>query len=143
MSYSIEDNYSVLNNYNYKDKSSLYSSLDWLSTPCRRVLGGRNVSVLSQTYENKMSGANKVATVFFSVLIFPVAIVSIASLLIKMATVPWFWEKKKVKVQSQQTWNIINQFKKAFQNSDYDQAIQIFNQRSEVGKRSDIYDDLF
>lgn len=142
MSFSIE-NYSVLNNYNYEGKSFLSSSLDWLSTPYRRILGGRNICVLSQTYENKMSTAGKIATVFFSVLIFPVAIVSIASLIIKMTTFPWVWEEKKVKVQSQQTWDAINQFNRAFKANNYDKAIQTFSQRPEVGKRNDVYNDFF
>lgn len=142
MSFSIENNYSALNNYNYGGKSFLLSSLDWLSTPCRRILGGRNVCVLSQTYENEMSTAGKVATLFFSIVIFPLGIVSITSLAIKVATLPWIWEAKKVKVQSQETWNVINQFNRAIEKNEYDQAIQIC-QRSEIGKRNDIYTNLF
>src|ERR1700722_4679983 len=106
----ISDNYSVFNNYNYENKHFIISCLDCFSTPLRRVFGGRNICVLSQTYMNEMSTGRKVATVFFSVLIFPVAIISIASLLIKVGTFPFVWEKKKVKVQTQETWNIINQF---------------------------------
>lgn len=143
MGFSIENNYSVLNNYNYNGKSIFSSSVDWLSTPCRRVLGGRNVCVLSQTYEDKMSTTSKIATVFFSVLIFPVAIVSVASLIIKVATFPWAWETKKVKIQSQETWTIINQFKTVVQKQKYHEGIQIFRKQPEIGERKDIYNDFF
>lgn len=143
MSFSIEKNYSALNNYNYEGKSFLFSSLDWLSTPCRRVLGGRNACVLSLTYGDKMSTARKVATVFLSVLFFPIAIISIASLTLKLATFPWFWEEKKVKVQSQETWNAIEQFNLAYQNNENDRAFQIVKERPEIGKRSDVTSTLF
>ena len=143
MNFSIAENYSPLNNYNYENKHFLFSSLDWFSTPCRRILGGRNVCVLSQTYENVMSTPRKVATVFFAVLIFPVAIISITSLVIKLATFPFLWENKKVKIQSKETWNIINQFNIAFNNNDYDKAIKSFIKRPEIVERSSIYDTLF
>lgn len=139
----IKDSYSALNNYNYANKSSFISSLDWLSTPCRRVLGGRNVCVISQTYENKMPTAMKVVVVFFSVLIFPVAIVSIASLIIKFATFPFIWEKKIVQIQSQGIWDVINQFNQACLNKNYDQAILSLKQNPELGKRKEVTDNLF
>ena len=100
------ENYSVLNNYSYKDKSFFISFLDLLSTPCRRILGGRSVSILSQTYDSKMSGTLKITVLFFSVLIFPVGIVSVASFAIKLATLPWFWEGKIVKDQTRITCRV-------------------------------------
>lgn len=143
MSYSIVDNYSILNSYNYTKKPVLSSCLDWLSTPCRRVLGGKNVCVLSQTYQYDMSTAFKVMTVFLSVLIFPVAVVSIASLIIKMATCPSFWERKKVIDQSGQAWRFINQFQQNFQEGKYQEAISAFRQQPEIIKREEINTDLF
>lgn len=70
---SIENSASVLNKYsvlhNYYDKNLkkplLYSSCNLLSKPWRRVLGGIDVYIPSQTYETKMSTTKRVATVFF------------------------------------------------------------------------------
>lgn len=143
MSYSIADNYSVLNCYQYKNKSAALSALDWLSSPLRGVLGGRNVSVLSETYQKQMTTAKKISTVFFAVLIFPIAIISIACLLIKLATCPCVWEKKKIQVQSQQTWNIIHLFNNAFNAQNYDEAIRIYRTAPEIGERDDIDAMLF
>lgn len=143
MTYIIENNYSVLNNYTYQGKSSFMSNLDWLSTPCRRVFGGRNVCVLSQTFEYPMSKQKRITTLFFSVLIFPIAIVSGASLLIKMAFIPWKWEAKIIKTQSQDVWKVINQFNDDFKNGQYDSAIKVFFQQTMILKRTEIYDTLF
>lgn len=143
MTFSIQNNYSILNRYDYENKSPFISSLDWLSAPCRKVLGGRNVCVLSQTYGNQTSTTNKVIIAFFSVLIWPIATISIASLLIKCATCPWIWERKKVDVQSQQTWDIIDQFDQACKAADTDKAIQTFMKRPEIGKRREIYINFF
>lgn len=137
------DNYSFLNNYTYKNKSKVMSTLDFLSTPCRKALGGRNVNILSQTYHNPTSTAGKVATVFFSVLIFPVAVISTASLLIKFASFPGFWEKKKIKEQTKDTWKVINAFNQAFDKKDYNSAIQNFKQRSEIIGRKDVGNKFF
>ncbi len=137
------DNYSVLNNYNYENKSDFSSKVDWLSTPCRRVLGGRNDCLLSQTYDDKMTTAFKVATVFFSVLIFPIAIISVVSFAIKLATFPFTWEKKIVIKESQKSWDMINLFNSVFQNGQYDKALQIIKERPQLGNRKDINGKLF
>ncbi|PJD95559.1 MAG: hypothetical protein CK425_08580 [Parachlamydia sp.] len=149
MRYSIEkgssNKYSVLDSYydNKLNKPFLYSSFNLLSKPWRRVLGGIDVYIPSQTYESKMSTPKRVATVFFLVLVFPVGFASFTSLLIKFATLPWIWEKKKVRVLSQQSWNIIDQFNKACQNKESDQAVQSYVQRPEIGRRKDVYDNFF
>jgi hypothetical protein len=90
-----------------------------------------------------MSTTKRVATVFFLVLVFPVGFASFTSLLIKFATLPWVWEKKKVRVLSQQSWNMIDQFNKACQNGESDQAFQSYVQRPEIGKRKEVYDNFF
>lgn len=143
MTYIIEKNYSVFNNYHYDKKPSISKWLVRLSTPCRRVLGGRNVYLSSQTYENKMSTTKRVATLFFLIVIFPAGTISFASLLIRLVTFPSTWEKKKVTVQCKQAWDLINQFNESFKSGEYDKAIQTFKQRQELGRRSDIYGDLF
>ena len=143
MSYSIADDYSAFNNYNYDKKPLFLSTLDWLSTPCRTVFGGRSVDILSQMYENKKSTLEKVKTLFYSILIFPIAFVSIASLVIKLATFPFIWEKKIVKAQSQQAWKVINEFNEAFKDKEFGKAIQSLIQRPEILDRTSIYDKLF
>lgn len=151
MRYSIENSASVLNKYsvlhNYYDKNLkkplLYSSCNLLSKPWRRVLGGMDVYIPSQTYETKMSTKKRVATVFFLFLVFPVGFASFTSLLIKFATLPWVWEKNKVRVLSQQSWNMIDQFNKACQNGERDQAVQSFTQKPEIGRRKEVYDNFF
>jgi hypothetical protein len=90
----LDANYSYLNNYNYDGKSFLNSALDWLSTPSRVVLGGKNVCVYSQTYEEEVSTCRKIATLFLSIIILPVATVSICCLILKLSKFPWTWEKK-------------------------------------------------
>ncbi len=143
MSYNIAGNYSVFNCYNYENKSSILSSLDWFSTPCRRILGGRDIDVLAQTYGDPMSTPMKVMTLFFSILISPVAIVSSAALLLKMASLPWKWEAKIVNEQSQQTWDVIREFQSAVKKSQFDQAIEKINARPDIVNRTDCYTDYF
>lgn len=144
MSYLITDNnYSVLNNYVYENKSGLISALDWLSTPCRRVLGGRNVYVLNQTEENQMSPAWRVTVAVLSILIFPIAVVSIASLLVKMGSLPWIWEQRKVKVISEKNKDTIHKIESAVKANNYDEVIKIYQQRPDFENRKAIYDGYF
>jgi hypothetical protein len=140
--------YSPLNNYTYREKPFLCSFLDWLSTPCRRILGGRNACILSLTHHNEMSTAGKVATIFFSVLIFPITGVTIgsfivgvpiASLMIKLATFPWIWEKKKVEVQDKQTEElIIILLENAYKQQNSETFTQILDNQPELAKRDDV-----
>ncbi len=139
--YSIVGNYSVFNNYIYEHKPLICSILDGLSSPCRRVFGGRNVSVISQMHGEKAT--NRVAILFFSILIFPIAVVSIATLLIKLATFPCIWEKRKVTVQSRQTCAIIQQFNDEFRRNKYSDAIKTFLRRPEIRARDHEYNTLF
>ena len=144
MSFSIENDYSVLNSYNYNDKLPLLDTLDELSTPCRRVWGGRNICVLSQSDEHLMSTGCRVVTLFFSILIFPIAVVSVASLALKCMMFPWLWEKEQVRVQSEMARNALHQFGNAFQAGQYDEAIDIVRQHPEIRfHRSEISDNLF
>lgn len=143
MSYVIANNYSPLNSYNYHNKPAWSSALDWLSTPCRRALGGRNIYLAAQTYEDKMSTAGRITTLFFSILIFPIALVSATSFALKLATLPWVWEKKTVKEQSRQTWKTIEQFNAAFDQRNYDQALDKLRKRPGLEARIDINKKLF
>lgn len=124
--------YSALNNYSYRDKSNVTSYLDWFSTPCRRALGGKNVYLLSQTSDFPMSTAGKVATVVFSTLFFPIAIISIASFIVKLASLPWLWEKKQVQAQDTESWRIINLFNQALQNDELVKATGFLRQQPEI-----------
>lgn len=143
MSFSIQNDYSILNNYNYTNKSTLDSILDTLSAPCRRVLGGRSVDLFSQTYDSKMMTVFKVLTVVFSILIFPIAIVSTLSLALKLVTRSQDWEKKKIAEQSTLTWAVIDIFKKSFEDKDYNLAIHTIKENPEIATRSEISDSLF
>lgn len=127
--------YSVFNNYDYEKKSSILKVLDTLARPCSIVFGGRKISVISQTQQN-VSTATRVSAAVFSIIIFPVGFLSASCLIIKAASLPWIWQKKEVKAQSQQTWDIILQFRAAHA---HDEAIKIFKKRPEIGKRADIY----
>lgn len=80
---------SVLNNYHYEKKSHFIAFLDGLSMPCRKILGGRNACFnenAAEMVDGKTSKIAKVALFVFSVVIFPVGIVSGISLAAKMAT---------------------------------------------------------
>lgn len=139
MGFSAVDNYSILNNYTYDNKPSWLSTLDWLSTPCRRILGGRNVNLLAETSAKEMTTTTKVVTLFFSIVIFPIAIISTVSFAVKLIALTLHqWEKKKVEDQCRLTWKVIEQFDKAFQDNKYDQAIQSLMQNPEIAKRSTI-----
>lgn len=143
MSYPIIDAYSPLNSYKYPNKSSMLSALDWLSTPCRRVFGGRDICVLSQSYLAKMPTTRKVIVVIFSILIFPIIIISMASLMIKLATCPNIWEKKKIKNLTQQVWSDINKFDDAYNVGQLDCSIQIIKKTPELLKRSELYQKFY
>lgn len=92
MNFNIE-NYSVLNSYEYKNKSLTMSTLDWFSTPCRRILGGQNVYLENNTYDIKMMVSARIMTLFISLVILPVAVVSLA---IKVLSFPCLWNKETV-----------------------------------------------
>jgi len=152
MRYTIENSASNLNKYSafnsYFDdkklgKSFLYSVSSFLSKPVRRVFGGTDIYISSQTYDNQMSTTKKVVNVFFLVVLFPVGTLSFTCLMIKFATIPWGWEKRKVKVQSQLTWKALEQFNQAFQKGDLNSAAQSFTQNPDIGKRKEEYDNFF
>lgn len=94
---NVNESYSPLNNYKYVEKPRFISALDVLSTPLRRAFGGRAVNLIEQTSQKQLSTAGRVAAVFFPILFLPVAIISSAALLIKLAITPMKWEEKKVK----------------------------------------------
>ncbi len=135
--------YSVLNNYEYENKKWIISTLDFLSTPMRRVLGGKNDSVLSETSDYKMSVSRRIATLFFSVIVFPVAAISIASLILKLMTCPFIWEKKIVQAQDKNTWEIYNKFNDNCKKGSFDAAVHGLSHRSQLLKRDDIHKNLF
>lgn len=134
--------YSPLNNYHYNNKSSVMSCLDFFSTPARRVLGGRNVNVLTQAAENKMSTTRKVMVVFISVLIPAIALISMTALLLKLATMPWVWEKKRIQVQSDKAKGVIDQFDAVFKKNSQE-AIKLVTSHPHLAKRNDIYDKFW
>lgn len=117
--------YSVLNNYNYTDKSFFINTLDFLSTPCRRVLGGKNVDCLSNTQDSEMLPLFKVITAIFSVIVFPIGIISVVALASKLITFPCLWESKRIKQQAEVTSKVSADFFSNFSQNKYDDAIKI------------------
>lgn len=143
MSESILEKYSVLNNYHYNDKPTFMTLLDFFSTPCRRVLGGRNIYVLDLTGEEEMTTAGKVATVVFSILIFPIAAFSIVCFALKLASLPWIWEKKKITQENKQNRGIIDLFNRAFQSNQLDIALEVAQRNPQVVTNQEISRKLF
>ncbi len=143
MDYTDPKNYSILNSYDFSDKNRVNSFLDWASTPCRRVLGGRNVYLKSLQWHDKMSTAKKVAVIFFSVLIFPIAIISLASLAVKVITLPWIWEKKKMASQVTQTTNAYNQFILACNQNRHNDALTEIAKIPQLAQKRDVNNALF
>lgn len=133
--HSINSDYSVWNNYIYENKPEFFRFLDRLSTPFREIFGGRNVHVSSDTYCDGMSTCAKVA----SAIIFPIAIISAAFFLIKLATCPCDWEQKKVtaireRAQKEQDETIkkITEFNNLYQDNKFDEASNIFLERGQI-----------
>lgn len=143
MGYDIGDNYSILNNYAYSHKNSFMGTLDWLSTPIRSILGGRNVSIVSQTCDQPTTTAGRVALVFFAILVAPVGIIATACLIIKAAAFAHIWEQRIVKEQSKAVWDVLNQFNSAMQKEKLDEALSILQRNPVLAKRSDISNALF
>jgi hypothetical protein len=134
----LDANYSYLNNYNYDGKSFLNSALDWFSTPCRVVLGGKNACVYSQTYEKEVSTCRKIATLFLSIIILPVATVSICCLILKLSKFPCDWEKKIIVDQSKLYSDVTRIFEDAYSKKEYSRAIQLYKLTPQIGFRQDI-----
>lgn len=143
MNYDIIKNYSPLNCYEYQGKSSIISAIDWCSTPCRRLLGGRNVYLEEQTYSHKMSNAMKITVLFFSVVIFPIAIIAVTSLALKLITFPWKWEKNIVKEVSERALKDLENFNTAFTENKYDEAIEVVKQRPDLMGRNQVNHQFF
>ncbi len=136
--YVIADNYSVLNNYNFSGKSPIQSTLDWLSTPCRRVLGGRNVCVLSQMVWPKMGTSEKVATFIKSALIFPIAIVSIISLVARVVIFSPTKEKEKIVLQSNTKFQALQNSLRMHQEGNYLGFLRLIRDNPELSQRGEI-----
>lgn len=136
----IEENYSVLNSYDYSGKPCAYSIVDTLSTPARRILGGFSASLLSQTCDNPMGVGLRVVVAVISLVIFPIALISIVALVIKVCTHPCVrsWEKKKIEVQSKETLEILSQFNSHFSARSYDKAIALVQQQPAILQRQEI-----
>jgi hypothetical protein len=91
-------NYSILNSYQYGNQKSIIPTLDALSSPIRKVLGGRNIRFVSNRAErsDKMSILGRVATAALLILFFPIGIISGSSLLLKRLVKPCLDEKNIV-----------------------------------------------
>ncbi|MBA3238794.1 MAG: hypothetical protein H0T62_10685 [Parachlamydiaceae bacterium] len=156
MSFSIQNDYSILNNYSYENKSLVMSTLDLLSYPLRNLLHGRNVSVLCQTYSDTTSTTGKVMIVFAVALIGIVSalaispyvcpfllIVPVASLATKFVFSHIVSEESQIIEESNKAWEVINNFNEAFNNNNYSNAIQIYSQNPDIGLRNGVYNNLF
>jgi len=92
--------------------------------------------VISQCYEHPSSRCCRVTILFFSVLIFPVAAISVAALLAKGASLPSLWQKKIVTEQSETAFKTFEAFQKAFDERKLDQALEIYRQHPKIKGRS-------
>lgn len=147
MSLDIGNDYSKFNSYSYKEKNIVSKALDWLSTPCRSIAGGRDVCVLSQTYYHPISTTNKVVVAFFLVIVLPVGAVSFSALLLKLITCPSKWESKKVRIQTERTWELIRHFNNAVGNGNIQESVRILTEQPEILKRTteqrDFYNSVY
>ncbi len=102
-------NYYLKNNYLIEDKSFAHKTLDWLSTPCRGVLGGRAINLVTGEEGQEWTTVKKVAAVVFSIIFFPIAVISVFSFALKAAIFPFHGEKKVLKA-----WEKMKNSKDAF-----------------------------
>lgn len=109
MSYAIAQNYSVLNNYHYDDKSLWLSTLDFFSSPCRNVLGGRDVWLVEMSFNLPSSIESRITILFLSALVYyiysPLVYISVGSLLLKCVFLPWIWQKNQIQNLSKEYWD--------------------------------------
>ena len=141
MGYKVAENYSPLNCYEY-NKNATLKTIDWLSSPARYVLGG-NINTLAHTNEEPGSVIGRIAALCISILIAPIAIISTAALLLKLASLPWYWEKPEVIAQSENTENLITAFKTACSNTQMKAAAEIVDRQPEIMTREDTRKDLY
>lgn len=128
------------NEYHYRSKSRFVSIIDFLSSPIRSVLGGRNVNILSLTEDQEMTTAVKIATVVLLFIFWPLGGVSLASLLVKRWL--WKWEKTEIHSQFMYTYDgfdkIINF--NSEQSNDLESLIPyVLKDEPELFKNPDIY----
>lgn len=133
--------FSVLNNYNYENKSTFFRHLDKLSSPYRRLFGGRDVDVLNRSVMmSRMSTTRKVVIVMLSIVLFPAALVSLTSLLIKSIA----YRGEKEKIQSQ--FDISNKFFRDFHEQcgrkDFDLAYKTIKERPQLIKLDSAAENL-
>ncbi len=109
----VNEGYSFLNCYSYAGKSKFATLTDAVSAPLCGLLGGKNVSVISQTAVPRLSTTGKVIVIFSSILayvvapylvFYPLAIVFTASFIAKAAN---FMEKNKVRERIEQAQSAI------------------------------------
>ncbi len=101
--------YHLRNNYIVEEKSKFNIALDWLSTPCRAVLGGRTINLLTGEEGREMTTAKKVAIAVLSIIFFPVAVISVFSFTLKAVIFPSHGERRVL-----DAWNKMNSAKKTF-----------------------------
>jgi hypothetical protein len=90
-----------------------------------------------------MSTACKVATLVFSIIFFPIGIISVICFGIKLATCPCIWERRKVKTIPGETWRAIDEFKDNCQKGNVDTAVQALRLHPQLRYRSDTNGVLF
>lgn len=147
MSNNIGSNYSIANEYFYPNKSTFVSALDWLSRPLRSPLGGRKVYTQTLNCGKQFSVSKRIQSLLTSLILFPVAIVSAAALLLKLITQPCTKEKILVKrecAQTRQKTEAIATAHKdiavAYQAKDYDRVIEIFKEQPIVYEPDNVSD---
>lgn len=124
--------YSVMNNYGYEGKSELLKTLDFLSFPARSALGGRNVRLVSLMAEEGSSLIGNVVMVVVSLFCFPIAAVTLTSLLIKSVVVIASGEKEKVCNQISGAKKAFQQFTELYEKGQQNEAINLYRKQPEI-----------
>lgn len=77
----------IVDSFQYAEKSNYAKALDWFTLPLRTVFHGRNIEVLSATYQaNVYETARWVASFAITVICIPLTVIGCACLLLKSIT---------------------------------------------------------
>ncbi len=143
--------YSIFNNYEYSNKSKAVSVLDVLSTPVRRLLGGRNVSMMSFKASEEWSRSQKKGFAIVSIIILAagcslipvvpalgiilvsVIAISLFAFAVKALTLPWLWQKSSVQAEYDATDQKTTDFNTQFDSGHIDEALSILKNHPKLG----------
>lgn len=107
---SIKPTFSILNNYQYEGKSKFQKTLDLISSPCRKILGGRNINLIDHTSQGKIKVSEKLGNLILSLVLLPVGIISFTALIVKLVyNASSKEETNKIQLASQKTQQAVSQ----------------------------------